>query len=51
MSKNKLLRQIFENELSTNGLKVTNNKKVIITPKSSLRVRTFGVILLYTSLP
>ncbi|KAM8728243.1 unconventional myosin-VIIa-like [Acanthopagrus schlegelii] len=39
MSKNKLLHQIFENELSTNGLKVANNKRVIITPKSSLRAQ------------
>ncbi|CAK6952096.1 unconventional myosin-VIIb-like [Scomber scombrus] len=38
MSKSKLLRQIFENELSTNAVKVANNKKIIMTPKSSLRV-------------
>ncbi|XP_068459277.1 unconventional myosin-VIIb-like [Clinocottus analis] len=36
-STNKLLRQIFESELSTNGVKITNNKKIIMTPKSSLR--------------
>ncbi|XP_053186633.1 unconventional myosin-VIIb-like [Scomber japonicus] len=40
MSKSKLLRQIFENELSTNSVKVANNKKIIMTPKSSLRVQT-----------
>ncbi|XP_034744582.1 unconventional myosin-VIIb-like isoform X2 [Etheostoma cragini] len=40
MSTNKLLRQIFESELSTNGLKISNNKKVIITPRSSLRAQT-----------
>lgn len=37
-STNKLLRQIFESELSTNGVKIGNNKKVIMTPKSSVRV-------------
>ncbi|XP_073347990.1 unconventional myosin-VIIa-like [Pagrus major] len=42
MSKNKLLHQIFENELSTNGLKISNNKKVIMTPKSSLRAQGDG---------
>ncbi|TMS09553.1 hypothetical protein E3U43_002212 [Larimichthys crocea] len=36
-SANKLLHQIFENDLSTNGVKISNNKKVVITPKSSLR--------------
>ncbi|XP_039672113.1 unconventional myosin-VIIb-like [Perca fluviatilis] len=40
MTTNKLLHQIFESELSTNGLKITNNKKVIITPKSSLRAQS-----------
>lgn len=35
---NKLLRQIFENELSTNDVKIGNNKKVIMTPKNSIRV-------------
>ncbi|XP_069020490.1 unconventional myosin-VIIa-like [Embiotoca jacksoni] len=39
-STNKLLRRIFETELSTNGVAITNNKKVIITPKSSLRAHT-----------
>nr|XP_020504807.1 unconventional myosin-VIIa-like isoform X1 [Labrus bergylta] len=42
VSTNKLLRQIFESELSTNGGKIGNNKKVIMTPKSSLRARTDG---------
>ncbi|XP_074506568.1 unconventional myosin-VIIb-like isoform X1 [Sebastes fasciatus] len=37
---NKLLRQIFENELSTNGVKIGNNKKVIMTPKNSIRAQT-----------
>ncbi|XP_070700920.1 unconventional myosin-VIIb-like [Pempheris klunzingeri] len=40
VSNNKLLRQIFEAELSTSGTKITNNKKVIMTPKSSLRAQT-----------
>ncbi|XP_044074657.1 unconventional myosin-VIIb-like [Siniperca chuatsi] len=40
MSTNKLLRQIFETELSTNGVKISKNKKVIMTPKSSLRAQT-----------
>eukprot|EP00064_Thunnus_orientalis_P004684 superscaffoldBa00000434_g4696 len=39
MSTNKLLRQIFESEFSTNGVKLTN-KKIVITPKSSLRAQT-----------
>ncbi|XP_038575317.1 unconventional myosin-VIIa-like [Micropterus salmoides] len=39
-STNKLLRQIFESELSTNGVKIGNNKKVIMTPKSSVRAQT-----------
>lgn len=46
MSSNKLLRQIFESELSTNGVKMANNKKVIMTPRSSLRVRTYNLITL-----
>ncbi|XP_074544475.1 unconventional myosin-VIIa-like [Halichoeres trimaculatus] len=41
-STNKLLRQIFESELSTNGVKIGNNKKVIMTPKSSLRAQSEG---------
>ncbi|XP_051274407.1 unconventional myosin-VIIa-like isoform X3 [Dicentrarchus labrax] len=40
VSTNKLLRGIFETELSTNGVKISNNKKVVITPKSSLRAQT-----------
>nr|XP_020479722.1 unconventional myosin-VIIb-like [Monopterus albus] len=40
MSTNKLLRQIFENELSNNPVKMANNKRVMITPKSSLRAQT-----------
>ncbi|XP_013858260.1 unconventional myosin-VIIa [Austrofundulus limnaeus] len=40
MSTNKLLRQIFENELSTNGVKNTKNSNVIMTPKSTLRGQT-----------
>ncbi|KAM9845449.1 unconventional myosin-VIIa-like [Aulostomus maculatus] len=39
-STNKLVRQIFEAELSVNGVKMANNKKVILTPKSSLRAQT-----------
>uniref|UniRef100_A0A3B4WNT7 Unconventional myosin-VIIa-like n=1 Tax=Seriola lalandi dorsalis TaxID=1841481 RepID=A0A3B4WNT7_SERLL len=39
LSTNKLLHQIFESELSTNGTKITNNKRVIMTPKSSLRAQ------------
>ncbi|XP_040911103.1 unconventional myosin-VIIa-like [Toxotes jaculatrix] len=38
MSTNKLLHQIFESELSSNGVKVTN-MRVIMTPRSSLRVQ------------
>nr|XP_061795835.1 unconventional myosin-VIIa-like [Nerophis lumbriciformis] len=37
MSTNKLLQQIFKAELSTNGVKMTNNKRVMITPKNSMR--------------
>ncbi|XP_054452712.1 unconventional myosin-VIIa-like [Anoplopoma fimbria] len=37
---NKLLHQIFESELSTNGAKISKNNKVIMTPKSSLRAQT-----------
>uniref|UniRef100_A0AAQ5X3P7 Myosin VIIBb n=1 Tax=Amphiprion ocellaris TaxID=80972 RepID=A0AAQ5X3P7_AMPOC len=37
ISTNELLHQIFENELSNNGPKMANNRKVIMTPKSSLR--------------
>ncbi|XP_019957019.2 unconventional myosin-VIIa-like [Paralichthys olivaceus] len=39
VSTNKLLRQIFQTDLSTNGVKITNNTKVIITPKSSVRAK------------
>ncbi|KAL6104146.1 uncharacterized protein ACO6RY_13928 [Pungitius sinensis] len=39
LTSNKLLRQIFESELSANVGKISNNKKVIMTPKSSLRVQ------------
>ncbi|CAJ1071655.1 unconventional myosin-VIIa-like [Xyrichtys novacula] len=42
VSTNKVLRQIFESELSTNGVKISNNKKIIMTPKSSLRAQTDG---------
>ncbi|KAI3375240.1 hypothetical protein L3Q82_021746, partial [Scortum barcoo] len=40
VSTNKLLHQIFEKELSTNGVKINKNSKVIMTPKSSLRAQT-----------
>uniref|UniRef100_A0A667Z7P2 Myosin VIIBb n=1 Tax=Myripristis murdjan TaxID=586833 RepID=A0A667Z7P2_9TELE len=40
MSTNKLLRQIFENELSTNGVKGPVNGRIIMTPKNSLRAQT-----------
>ncbi|KAM8850065.1 unconventional myosin-VIIa-like [Spinachia spinachia] len=40
LTTNKLLHQIFETELSTNVGKISNNKKVIMTPKSSLRVQS-----------
>ncbi|KAG7227320.1 hypothetical protein INR49_000324 [Caranx melampygus] len=39
MSNNKLLHQIFGSELSNNGMKVANNKRVIMTPRSSLRAQ------------
>lgn len=39
-SSSKLLRQIFESELSVNGVKVTNNHKIIMTPQNSLRSQT-----------
>ncbi|KAG7527129.1 unconventional myosin-VIIa-like [Solea senegalensis] len=39
LSTNKLLHQIFETELSTSEVKMSNNKKVILTPKSSLRAK------------
>lgn len=38
MSANKLLRDIFDSELSTNGIKAVKNKKFIMTPSNSLRV-------------
>ncbi|XP_029971015.1 unconventional myosin-VIIa-like [Salarias fasciatus] len=41
-STNKLLRQIFEAELSASELKTTNNRRVTITPSNSLRVRERG---------
>ncbi|XP_005458181.1 unconventional myosin-VIIa [Oreochromis niloticus] len=37
MSANKLLRDIFDSELSTNGIKAVKNKKFIMTPSNSLR--------------
>ncbi|XP_041658240.1 unconventional myosin-VIIa-like [Cheilinus undulatus] len=42
VSDNKLLRQIFESDVSVNGVKISNNKKIIMTPKSSLRAKTEG---------
>ncbi|XP_076018235.1 unconventional myosin-VIIb-like [Genypterus blacodes] len=39
-STNKLLRQIFESDLSTNVLKVTGNSRIILTPKSTLRAQS-----------
>ncbi|XP_071348422.1 unconventional myosin-VIIa-like isoform X2 [Trachinotus anak] len=39
VSTNKLLHQIFESELSVNEVKMANNKRVIMTPKSSLRAQ------------
>uniref|UniRef100_A0A672ZFW3 Myosin VIIBb n=1 Tax=Sphaeramia orbicularis TaxID=375764 RepID=A0A672ZFW3_9TELE len=36
-STNKLFHQIFESDLSNNAMKITNNKKVIMTPKNSVR--------------
>ncbi|XP_062337712.1 unconventional myosin-VIIb [Osmerus eperlanus] len=41
-STNKLLRMIFETELNTNGAKSSNNHKVILTPRSSLRAQSDG---------
>lgn len=41
-SNNKLLRLIFESELPVNGVKVTNNSRVTMTPKNSLRGQTDG---------
>ncbi|XP_022050985.2 unconventional myosin-VIIb-like [Acanthochromis polyacanthus] len=40
MSTNELLHQIFENELSNGVPKMANNKKIIMTPKSSYRTKT-----------
>ena len=37
-TKNMLLQQIFEEELSTNNVKISNNKKIVMTPNNSLRV-------------
>ncbi|XP_008275923.1 unconventional myosin-VIIa-like [Stegastes partitus] len=39
LSTNELLRQIFESELSNNGLKVASNSRIIMTPRSSLRAK------------
>ncbi|XP_026169030.1 unconventional myosin-VIIa-like [Mastacembelus armatus] len=39
MSTNKLLRQIFEAELSTSAVKMTNNKRIFMTPRNSLRAQ------------
>ncbi|XP_071399121.1 unconventional myosin-VIIb-like [Centroberyx affinis] len=39
-STNKLLRQIFETELSTNGVKAPANKRIIMTPRNSLRAHS-----------
>ncbi|KAF7652777.1 hypothetical protein LDENG_00092430 [Lucifuga dentata] len=41
-STNKLLRQIFESELSVNGVTITGNNRIVMTPKSSLRVKSDG---------
>ncbi|XP_030015557.1 unconventional myosin-VIIb-like [Sphaeramia orbicularis] len=38
-STNKLFHQIFESDLSNNAMKITNNKKVIMTPKNSVRAQ------------
>ncbi|KAF3858547.1 hypothetical protein F7725_011748 [Dissostichus mawsoni] len=38
-TKNMLLQQIFEEELSTNNVKISNNKKIVMTPNNSLRFR------------
>nr|XP_057924383.1 unconventional myosin-VIIb-like isoform X1 [Doryrhamphus excisus] len=40
ISTNKLLQQIFVSELSINGLKTTNNKKITMTPRNSMRSPT-----------
>lgn len=37
-STNKLLHQIFEEELSANGVKTTKNSRVIIMSRNTLRV-------------
>ncbi|KAK1879385.1 Unconventional myosin-VIIb [Dissostichus eleginoides] len=39
-TKNMLLQQIFEEELSTNNVKISNNKKIVMTPNNSLRAQT-----------
>ncbi|XP_034087946.1 unconventional myosin-VIIb-like [Gymnodraco acuticeps] len=39
-TKNMLLQQIFEEELSTNNVKISNNKKIVMTPNNSLRAHT-----------
>ncbi|XP_072219091.1 unconventional myosin-VIIb-like [Leuresthes tenuis] len=39
-STNKLLHQIFESNLSTNGLNVPKNTRIVMTPRSSLRAKT-----------
>ncbi|CAB1436680.1 unnamed protein product [Pleuronectes platessa] len=39
MSTNKLLHKIFATELSNNGVKTTNNKRVVITPGNSVRTQ------------
>lgn len=39
MSSNNLLRQIFQSELSTNKTKNITNKRIIMTPKNSIRVQ------------
>ncbi|XP_061696486.1 unconventional myosin-VIIa-like isoform X2 [Syngnathoides biaculeatus] len=40
LSSNKLLQQIFTAELSFNGVKTTNSKRVLITPGNSMRLAT-----------
>ncbi|KAK5859693.1 hypothetical protein PBY51_021226 [Eleginops maclovinus] len=39
-TKNTLLQQIFETELSINNVNISNNKKIFITPNNSLRAQT-----------
>ncbi|KAM4604686.1 unconventional myosin-VIIa-like [Polymixia lowei] len=39
-STNKILLQIFETELSTSGVKIPDNSRIIMTPRSSLRVKS-----------